>query len=120
LITALPPLRFAGFLLFFATISSGPIDRYRRFAQDSARRRTRAEFLADCDAAVHRIATGFLYKFIVAALIARYWLEPAAARPGVLGAWSYMYAYTLHLFFDFAGYSAFAIGVGRLFGIRTP
>ena len=27
---------------------------------------------------------------------------------------------TLYLFFDFAGYSAFAIGVSRLLGIRTP
>ncbi len=120
LVTALPPLRFAGFLLLFATISSGPIDRYRRFERDAGRRRTRAEFLDDCEVAVHRIATGFLYKFIVAALIARHWLAPAAAQAGVFGAWSYMYAYTLHLFFDFAGYSAFAIGVSRLFGIRTP
>ena len=33
---------------------------------------------------------------------------------------SYMYAYTLYLFFDFAGYSAFAIGFSYLFGIHTP
>jgi membrane protein involved in D-alanine export len=31
-----------------------------------------------------------------------------------------MYAYTFHLFFDFAGYSAFAIGVSYFFGIHTP
>ena len=31
-----------------------------------------------------------------------------------------MYAYSLYLFFDFAGYTAFAIGVGYLFGIHTP
>ena len=31
-----------------------------------------------------------------------------------------MYSYTLYLFFDFAGYSAFAVGVSRLLGIRTP
>jgi membrane protein involved in D-alanine export len=31
-----------------------------------------------------------------------------------------MYGYTLFLFFDFAGYSAFAIAVSRLFGIQTP
>ena len=29
-----------------------------------------------------------------------------------------MYAYSLHLFFDFAGYSAFAIGTGYLLGVR--
>ena len=33
---------------------------------------------------------------------------------------SYMYAYTFYLFFDFAGYSAFAVGLSYLFGIHTP
>ena len=31
-----------------------------------------------------------------------------------------MYAYTFYLFFDFAGYSAFAIGFSYLLGIHTP
>jgi membrane protein involved in D-alanine export len=33
---------------------------------------------------------------------------------------SYMYAYSLHLFFDFAGYSAFAVGLSYLFGVHSP
>lgn len=120
LITALSPLQFFAFLSFFATTSSGPIDRYRRFATDWGRRRTRAEFLADLDGAVQHVFTGFLYKFVVAALVQRYWLDPAAARAGPAGLLSYMYAYTIHLFFDFAGYTAFAVGVSYLFGIHTP
>src|SRR5262249_40191019 len=32
----------------------------------------------------------------------------------------YMYAYSFYLFFDFAGYSAFAIGLSHLLGVRTP
>src|SRR5262249_23068416 len=39
---------------------------------------------------------------------------------GVLADVGYMYAFSLYLFFDFAGYSAFAIGVGRFFGIHVP
>ena len=31
-----------------------------------------------------------------------------------------MYGYSLYLFFDFAGYSAFAVGVSYLLGIHTP
>jgi membrane protein involved in D-alanine export len=31
-----------------------------------------------------------------------------------------MYAYSLYLFFDFAGYTAFAVGVSNLFGIHSP
>jgi membrane protein involved in D-alanine export len=31
-----------------------------------------------------------------------------------------MYAYSFYLFFDFAGYSAFAIAISYLFGVHTP
>jgi membrane protein involved in D-alanine export len=108
------------YLLFFPTVSAGPIDRFRRFVGDLRARRTRAEFLADADAGVRRVVQGFLYKFVLAALIDRYWLAPAAAGRDAAHLASYMYAYSLYLFFDFAGYSAFAIGVGRFFGVRTP
>ena len=120
LITALPPVQFLAYLFFFATISSGPIDRYRRFDADWKHRRSREQFLQDLDGAVHRIFTGFLYKFILAALVKQYWMDPAASQVGLLSTLSYMYAYSFYLFFDFAGYSAFAIGVSYLFGIRTP
>ena len=119
-ITTLPAGQFLAYLFFFATISAGPIDRYRRFESDWGRRRTRAEFLGDVDEAVHRIFIGFLYKFIIAALVKRYWLDPLEASAGFANTVSYMYAYSIHLFFDFAGYSAFAIGVSYLFGIHTP
>jgi membrane protein involved in D-alanine export len=108
------------FLLFFPTISSGPIDRYRRFSADWSRERSSELVLLDIDGGIHRIFTGFLYKFILAALIKQYWLDPLAGTSGLLYTASYMYAYTFYLFFDFAGYSAFAIGFSYLFGIRTP
>jgi membrane protein involved in D-alanine export len=119
-ITAPGALDLFMFLFFFPTISSGPIDRYRRFGPEWRRRRTRAEFLADLDAAVHRLFRGFLYKFIVAALIQQYWLEPAASSGSFRALLSYMYGYSFYLFFDFAGYSAFAIALSYLFGVHTP
>lgn len=120
LIASLSPVQLFAYLFFFPTISAGPIDRFRRFADDWTRQRDRAALLADVDVAVHRIFTGLLYKFILAALIRDYWLAPAASGEGLLAGLSYMYAYSLYLFFDFAGYSAFAIGLSYLFGIRTP
>ena len=39
---------------------------------------------------------------------------------GLTHMWLYMYAYSLYLFFDFAGYSLFAIAVSYLYGIKTP
>jgi membrane protein involved in D-alanine export len=118
LIRALPLHTYFAYIFFFPTISAGPIDRYRRFLTDWTHSRTWREFIQDLDGAVHRIFTGFLYKFILAELIRRYWLDPAAGMPGP-GVIAYMYAYSLYLFFDFAGYTAFAVGVGYLFGIHT-
>ncbi len=53
------------FLFFFPTISAGPIDRYRRFIPDWKKKRSRAEFLADLDGAVHHFFRALLYKFIL-------------------------------------------------------
>ena len=115
------PADVASYLLFAPTISAGPIDRFHRFTGDlAALPRTRTDYVGDVEAGIHRLAQGFLYKFILAYLIFRYALTPLATRTGVLAIVGYMYAFSLYLFFDFAGYSAFAIGVGRFFGIHVP
>ena len=109
------------YLLFVPTISAGPIDRFHRYTKDlRALPRSGREYLVELEAGVHRIAQGFLYKFIVADLLYAHALEPLAKRSDLLGIVAYMYTFSLYLFFDFAGYSAFAIGVGRIFGIRLP
>jgi membrane protein involved in D-alanine export len=119
-INRIPVLEFFAFLLCFPTISAGPIDRYRRFAVDWRQPRDRAALVSDLDIGVHKVFTGFFYKFIVAALIARRWMNPAFHHHGVGALLSYMYAYSFYLFFDFAGYSAFAIGVSHVLGVRAP
>ncbi len=119
-ITSLNPVQYFTFVFFFPTVSSGPIDRYRRFGQDWVKSRTRADFLTDLDAAIQRVFEGFLFKFIIAALLKIHWVNRVSAHPSAGAIISYMYAYTFYLYFDFAGYSAFAIGFSRLFGIRTP
>jgi len=120
LIASLDAAQLFAFLFFFPPLSSGPIDRYRRFGKDWESTADRSRLLPDIDGAVHHIFRGLLYKFILAFLIKKYWLDPAEAQPGVLGMASYMYAYSAFLFFDFAGYSAFAVGASYLFGIHTP
>lgn len=119
-ITSLRPTHYFGYLFFFPTVSSGPVDRYRRFIQDWEKRRTRREFLTDLDSAIEHVFRGFAYKFLIAALIRTYWMDRVSADPSFLGVVGYMYAYTFYLFFDFAGYSAFAVGLSRLFGIHSP
>lgn len=120
LIKSLPPGQFFAFLLFFPTISSGPIDRYRRFAADWSTSRPRPWVVQDYDAAIHRLFTGFFYKFILARVIQDQWLNKVPATPTLGHSLSYMYAYSLYLFFDFAGYSSFAIAFSYAFSVHTP
>ena len=79
----------------------------------------RANFWKGPGWGIHQVFTGFLYKFILAALIKTYWLDRVPGG-GLLTTVSYMYAYSLYLYFDFAGYSDFAVGVSYLLGIHTP
>ena len=113
-------LDFVSFVLFFPTLASGPIDRYRRFVTDLYQPLTRQEYGDLATQGIDLIFRGFLYKFILAYLINKYWLEPLNHVFGFLPTFKYMYVYSLYLFFDFAGYSAFAIGVSYLLGIKTP
>jgi len=41
-------------------------------------------------------------------------------RPGLLDAWAGALAYSLQIYFDFAGYSNMAIGLGLVFGFSLP
>ncbi|HVE16940.1 MAG TPA: D-alanyl-lipoteichoic acid biosynthesis protein DltB [Chthoniobacterales bacterium] len=111
---------FLLFLLFFPTISSGPIDRFRRFKVDWDAPRSRPEFLKDLDYATASFFSGLLYKFVLSAVIYDEWLTPVSSHHGFGALVSYTYAYSFYLFFDFAGYSAFAIAFSYLLGIRTP
>jgi len=111
---------YVAYVVFFPSISAGPIDRYRRFRKDYEVPRSRAQFLQDLDAAVERIFRGMLYAFVVAPLIEQYWVGRVAHAQGALATVAYMYGYSFHLFFDFAGYSAFAIGTGYVLGVRMP
>ena len=120
LIRMVPPGQYFAFLFFFPTVSSGPIDRWRRFSGDWNRLDVRTDFVRDLDGAVHRIFTGFFYKFIIAHLIAVSWMDKVPASPTLAHTASYMYAYSFYLFFDFAGYSAFAVAFSYLLGIHTP
>ncbi|KLU61641.1 peptidoglycan O-acetyltransferase [Peptococcaceae bacterium CEB3] len=111
---------FISFVLFFPTLASGPIDRYRRFLADLRKTLTRQEYTGYMIEGLEYIFRGFLYKFIIAYLINRYALAPLNHAHAFWPTVKYMYAYSAYLFFDFAGYSVFAIGVSRFFGIKSP
>ena len=113
------------FIIFFPTISSGPIDRYRRFKADYDKVPEREKYVKIISKAVHYVFLGFLYKFLLAYFFGQV-LVPKIARLALAqGGWSiwtfiYGYAWTMDLFFDFAGYSLFAVATSYIMGIETP
>ncbi|MGK0576202.1 D-alanyl-lipoteichoic acid biosynthesis protein DltB [Macrococcus capreoli] len=109
------------FLLFFPTISSGPIDRYKRFLKDESKPLTQERYSTLLHKAIHYIFMGFLYKYVIAYLINTYIISNLHfATDPLLYKLAYMYAYSFYLFFDFAGYSLFAIAFSYLLSIETP
>ncbi|RXK18100.1 D-alanyl-lipoteichoic acid biosynthesis protein DltB [Macrococcus sp. DPC7161] len=109
------------FLTFFPTISSGPIDRFKRFNKDETKGFTREKYLDLLQKAIHYIFMGFLYKYIIAYLInQKVILMINFDSASLFMKLIYMYAYSFYLFFDFAGYSLFAIAFSYIMGIETP
>ena len=119
-LTEVGMLDYTVFLFFFPTISSGPIDRFRRFKADWRRQRNADEFWEDMGDGLHHIFRGLLYKNIIATLIDKHILGHSREATGLYGLFEYSWVYSAYLFFDFAGYSAFAVGVSRWLGVKTP
>jgi len=107
------------FLLFFPTVSSGPIDRSRRFLKEINEVMPRKDYLELAGDGIYRIALGLLYKVVLSTYV--YQILLALSNTGtVVYSIKYMYLYTLYLFFDFAGYSLMAVGSSNVLGIQTP
>lgn len=107
------------FLLFFPTVSAGPIDRSRRFLKEINEVMPRKDYLELAGDGVYRIVLGLLYKVVLSTYV--YQMLLALSNTGtVIYSIKYMYLYTLYLFFDFAGYSLMAVGSSNILGIQTP
>ena len=107
------------FLLFFPTVSAGPIDRSRRFLKEINEVIPRKEYLELAGDGVYRIVLGLLYKIVLSTYV--YQMLLTLNNTGtVVYSIKYMYLYTLYLFFDFAGYSLMAVGSSNILGIQTP
>lgn len=121
-IKSINTMKLIDFITFFPTISSGPIDRYKRFIKDEEKIPEPNVYYEMLIKAIHMVFMGFLYKYIIAYYINENVIKvtPIDTDPTFLNYLYYMYGYSFYLFFDFAGYSLFAIAFSYLFGIQTP
>ncbi len=118
-IKALSLVDFSYFLLFFPSVSSGPLDRYRRFSADLHTVHTGEEYAALFKEGVWKIMLGAVYNFALGNLIWNFWVAKLP-ETGFLATWSYLYGYTFFMFFNFAGYSLMAIGTAYILGVQMP
>ena len=113
------PWVMLSYVLFPPTITSGPIQKYQDFRNQV--NNPKALTLPVFWTAVYRITRGYFRKAFIALVL-------SAATQSLLGAatltwWSSILTIaTLYLYFyyDFAGYSDIAIGLGLLMGITVP
>ena len=113
--------KFAAYVSLFPQLVAGPIVRFRQIEQDFENI-DHADRTADADTGWSYFAIGMVEKVLIADTIAAI-IDPALARYAELStasAWLCAVGFAYQVYFDFAGYSDMAIGLGYLFGFRIP
>jgi len=109
---------FACYIAMFPQLIAGPIVRFSQISAQLVVRQHGVDLIAS---GIRRFIMGLAKKVIVAdsmAIIAQQQLS--GANPGFSSVWIGMFSFSLQIYFDFAGYSDMAIGLGRLFGFKFP
>ena len=108
---------FAAYISLFPQLIAGPIVRYSDVSDQLGGRK---ESLKNFESGICLFLIGLSKKVLLANRFGALWMS-ASASPnefGVLGAWLGALAYTFQIYFDFAGYSDMARGLGRMMGFE--
>lgn len=112
------PFAFATYLCLFPQLIAGPIVRYTDVEAELEHRTHSLNGFAD---GVCRFSVGLAKKVLLAnqfGFVCNLFRQ--AEAPSALYGWLYAISFTLQIYFDFAGYSDMAIGLGKIFGFRFP
>ncbi len=114
--------RYLLYISLFPQLTMGPIIRYHEIADQFGDRSVSTE---DFLQGLWRFALGLARKTLVAGSLAGVSAAAFGVTDGGGGltatsAWIGIYAYTLQIYFDFAGYCDMAVGIGRMLGFRFP
>lgn len=109
---------FSAFVALFPDLVAGPIIRYKTLAEQLRNREHVASRFAS---GVVIFLVGFAKKILLAnpsGIVAD--AVFGAANPVPIDAWVGALAYAFQIYFDFAGYSDMAVGLGRMLGFEFP
>ncbi len=108
----------ATFVCLFPQLVAGPIVRYTDVSRELHTRQITLDALY---LGVRRFAVGLGKKVIIANALGEFCtLFRASTDLSVTFYWAYGAAFALQIYFDFAGYSDMAIGLGHMLGFRFP
>ena len=113
-------ISFGTYVTLFPQLIAGPIVRYRDVDRQLTERR---ESVCDFARGVERFCAGLAKKILLGDMLAagsEYYKTLSQTNPTALGAWLTVILYTLHLYYDFSGYSDMAIGLGKMLGFHFP
>lgn len=111
-------LKLATYIVMFPQLISGPIVRYIDIEPYFVHHNILKE---DIEIGMESFIIGLASKMLIANNIGKLWTEVEAlgfTRISNGLAWLAIVAYSLQIYFDFAGYSKMAIGLGRMLGFR--
>ncbi|MFG1242012.1 MBOAT family O-acyltransferase [Xanthobacter sp. DSM 14520] len=113
------PAQFALYMCMFPQLVAGPIVRYATVAKQLSRRRTT---MGRFSAGARLFVIGLAWKVLIADEVARLadGVFDTTTHPTFVEAWLGLYAYTVQIYFDFAGYSTMAVGLGVMVGFVLP
>ena len=110
------PITLACYVTMFPQLIAGPIVRYTDVA-----RQLRQRTGGNLSEGAGRFLVGLGKKVLLANLLGEVCAAWRVTQDGsVLFSWLYAVSYTLHIYFDFSGYSDMAIGLGALLGFSFP
>ena len=115
-------LEYVLFVNFFPHLIAGPIVHHREIMPQFAKKETYGFRWESISVGLSIFILGLAKKVLIAdqfAPIANDVFKHTADKH-VLEAWVGIIAYSLQLYFDFAGYSEMALGLARMFNIKFP
>jgi alginate O-acetyltransferase complex protein AlgI len=112
-------LKYLMYISLYHHLVAGPIVRYAHIAREVDSRRFN---IGDISSGITRFCVGLFKKVcisnVAAIFVDQYMDKGDLSTISIAEAWFGLIAFSLHIYFDFSGYSDMAIGLGKMFGFH--
>ncbi|MCQ2493564.1 MAG: MBOAT family protein [Lachnospiraceae bacterium] len=111
-------IKLGAYIAMFPQLIAGPIVRYSDIEKQLTDRKQNFEQVAE---GIKRFIIGLSKKILIANVLGEFVDKFRAIQEPTVGFyWIYAVVFSLHLYFDFSGYSDMAIGIGKILGFTFP